>query len=823
MSASLQAAFDGLRVADLSSRLSAAFAGRLFGDYGADVVLAEPTPGHPLRAEPPFLGGRPGAERSVLHAYANWNKRSFRPADRRELADLIGWADLLITSDSPVNVDLSSLRTDVVHLSITAHGLEGALSRVRGNNLSASARSGWAYINAYADEPPLQMPSRQAGYVGGLAGFAAAGAALWRRGAESEAELVDVSELEALAITCHPWGIAGIYEARPYSHGPAGGRQRGEPGPLFQARDGKINFGFGDWHNWPQAMALLNLPEQGVREDLIPHGGRYGRDLSEVLAGATRELPQIDRWPLFHALAQLRCISGCLQSIDQLLENDQLKARSFFVGAALENHSVRTSGAPGLIDPPIWSLRRPAPRLGDHDAEVRREIRQAASPEPPPALPRSGGSAGPLDGVRVLTFTQAWSGTMATQLLAMLGADVVQIEALQRPDIWRTVRPAVPRAVADDRRRQHPLNTQGLFNAVNLNKRGITLNLNEAAGRELFWQLAPRFEIIAENFRPGVLEQWGITLETLSAVNRSVILASISGYGATGPYSSYPANGATTEPMSGFSSLHGYEGDDGMNSAGLYPDPISGYTLAGAMIAALHRRERIKGPQRLDISMIEATTIVCGDAVTEYEATGRVPRPLGNRDRRHAPHNIYPTQGGGWLAIAVESDADWRALAAAIGRPDLVNNPNYAAAESRKAREDELDEQLAAWTQKRSAADAEAILLRAGLIAARVASYGDLYGEPQDDRPSGLREGFVQLVEHPEVGPSRLAGAPWRLSGPVDAELRPSPCLGEHSQQVLAGELGISTTQYAALAAARISGTLNDRSAVDERNFDGST
>lgn len=807
----MQTAFAGLRVVDLSDRLSGAYAARLFADYGADVALVEPPGGHPLRAEPPFLDDRPGAERSALHAYANWNKRSLCAADEAEIVDALRWADLAITSQSPEVIDLGALRGDAVHLSVTPHGLEGDLAAARGNNLTASARCGWAYINAYQDEPPLQLPSRQAGYVGGLAGFVAAAAALRRRGASAEAELVDVSELEALAITCMPWAVGDIYYARGDSRGPMGGRQRGEPGPLYRARDGQINLGFGDWHNWPQAMALLNLPDQGAREDLIPHGGRYTRDMSAVRAGATRELPAIERWPLFHALARLRCISGCLQSVDELVENEQLAERGFVAQTSIAGRAVRAPGAPGRIEPPIWSAPRPAPRLGEHSEALRREFREASAPPATTAAPRGGGSAGPLDGVRVLAFTQAWSGTLATQLLSLLGADVVQIEALRRPDIWRTVGGRVPPGVHDERRTQHPLNTQGLFNAVNLNKKGITLDLNSEAGRELFWRLVPRFDVVAENFRPGVLDGWGITLETLSEVNSQVILATISGYGVTGPYAPYPANGATTEPMSGFSSIHGYEGDEGMNSGGLYPDPVSGYTMAGAVLAALHRRERVDGPQRIDLSMIESTAAVCGDAIVELDATGRVPRPLGNRDRRHAPHNIYAAADGEFVAIAAESDADWRAIAGLLGRAELGADPRFADAASRKANEDALDAIITDWTQERDAGEIERLFTEAGLIAARVASFYQVYDEPE---ARFAASGFLQLVDHPEVGPSWLAGGPWRLSGPLDTTLRPSPCLGEHTQEVLAEELGVTAEEYEALVAAGVSGTLDEAVAL---------
>ena len=182
-------AFNGIRVVDLSDRLSGAFAARLFGDFGADVILAEPPEGHPLRFEPPFLDNRPGIERSAAHAYANWNKRSIIVDGTDALDALIETADVVITTreslaETPLPDSLARLPADAVHLSITPHGLEDPLSGRAGNNLTASARVGWSYINGFRDEPPLQMPLNQAGIVGGVTGFITAAAALRRRNAQ---------------------------------------------------------------------------------------------------------------------------------------------------------------------------------------------------------------------------------------------------------------------------------------------------------------------------------------------------------------------------------------------------------------------------------------------------------------------------------------------------------------------------------------------------------------------------------------------------------------------------------------------------------------
>jgi crotonobetainyl-CoA:carnitine CoA-transferase CaiB-like acyl-CoA transferase len=412
--------------------------------------------------------------------------------------------------------------------------------------------------------------------------------------------------------------------------------------------------------------------------------------------------------------------------------------------------------------------------------------------------------SGPLSGVRALVFTMAWSGTFGTELLGMLGADVVQIEARNRPDSWRgAFQGAVPRAVQNPERRQDPWNTSGLYNSVNLNKRAITLDLSRPRGLELFKRLVPAFDLVAENFTPRVLANLGIGYEVLSSIKPDIILASLSAYGATGPYRNLPGIGGTIEPMSGLSSLLGYEGGQPQNSGAMYPDPISGYYFALAIIMALRHRNLTGKGQQIDLGMMEAVATFGGDALLQYTAGLGVRRRTGNRHMRIAPHGIYEARDGHWLTVSAADEAAWCRLARHIGRPELIDDPRFASMAARKANEQELDRILGDWVRTQDAEAAAVALRGRGISAAPV------HDKLEIQHDEHLRErGFIVDIEHPEAGRWPQVGIPWRLSRTTAEITRPSPRLGQHSREVLAEFLCVSEAEYDDLVAEGVTGDM---------------
>ena len=798
--------FEGLTVVDLSTRFSGAFAARLFGDFGADVILAEPPEGHPCRSEPPFSNTTNQTESSVVHAFVNWNKKSVVVSTEQERDELIRAADVVVTTSFDLDYLSeieSTLPNDAIHLCVTAYGLHGPLQGKEGNNLTLSSHCGWASINGFRDEPPLAMPRNQNGIVGGVMGYIAAASALRCRDSQSAPERVDVSELEAYALTVHPWGVAGVYHGRTANRGPGGGRLRGSPGPLWNLADGRMNLGLADFHNWTEAMNVCGLPEQGARPELIPDIGRHSQDLRDVVHGLAESLPKLKRWPVFHALAELRCVIGVVQDIGDLVENEHLLARDYFAETKIVDQKVRVAGAPAKLHPSPWAVHTPAPKLGEHSLK---DVSRSRTGDRRPKTYRSF-KEGPLTGVRVLSFGQAWSGTFGTELLALLGADVVQIASVKHPDAFRRISNAVPAGVRDETRPQHVPNTQGHYNSVNLHKREIDLDLTHPKGQEILWRLIPKFDMLIDNFRPTVLPRWGVTLERLHAAKPGMIWASISGYGESGPYSHYPANGATTEPMAGLASVHGYDGDLGMNTGGLYPDPISGYFLVATIMAALEHRDRTGEPQRVDLSMLEAVSSVIGDAVIEYDACRKIPSPGGNRHLAHTPHNMYKAAADDWLSLAVETDEMWSALVQLVGDNRLAD-PTLHDEAVRKARESEIDEVLSEWVSVKDAEELATELRDVGICASRVVPLIELYSKPDQALQDA---GFIQQIKHPEAGSNWMPGRPFRFSSLGTPQIRPAPCVGQHSQEVFQDELGMDATTYKALVDEELTGTLEER------------
>jgi crotonobetainyl-CoA:carnitine CoA-transferase CaiB-like acyl-CoA transferase len=403
-----------------------------------------------------------------------------------------------------------------------------------------------------------------------------------------------------------------------------------------------------------------------------------------------------------------------------------------------------------------------------------------------------------LTGTRVLDLTHAWAGPFATQLLADYGAEVIKIEACNRPDMLRfsTWSPAEARPEA--------YNRGGWFQYLGRNKLGLTLDLKHPRGRALFKRLAAQSDVVIENFSARVMGSLGLEYESLRALNPRLIMVSMPGFGSTGPYKDFVAFGEMIEPFAGLSELTGYPDRAPLRIAVAYPDPVAGFHAALAVLLALRQRRHTGVGQHLYVPHREPITRMLGEAVLDYTVNGRTPRRTGNRHRAWAPHGCYPCRGEErWIALVARTDAEWGALCDVFADAEWVRDPRFASGLGRWKRAPELDGCIGQSTRHWEAYGLAARLCAAGVPAGVVQTNGDLLS----DAHLRARQAFWEIGHglagtYPYPAPStRLVGTPPQLT-------RPAPNLGEHNAAILQGLLGLSAADIRHLEAEGVIGTV---------------
>jgi crotonobetainyl-CoA:carnitine CoA-transferase CaiB-like acyl-CoA transferase len=440
----------------------------------------------------------------------------------------------------------------------------------------------------------------------------------------------------------------------------------------------------------------------------------------------------------------------------------------------------------------------------------------------------------PLADVRIIDFTNAVAGPTCTHILGDMGADVVKVESptarsakahgvpldivqenLRRytgasddpitvpsPTPRGTDAPGTPLPAPDVPDR--PWNRLTNFNELNRSKRGIVLDVATPEGRDAFLRLAMVCDVVVENFAPRVVGNLGIDYAHVCTVRPDIIYVSMPAFGKSGPYRDRISYGPGIDAMSGLSHLTGYEGGPPMKPGNFYCDQNAGLTAALAVLAALDHRERTGEGQYVETAMIEGELQLIGEALLDAELNGRDHDRRGSRDTSMAPHGVYPCRPGlgsdAWIAIAVETDDQWRALCAVIGRPELAEDARFGDVVSRYRHQEQADAIIAAWTATRDRYDAMRALQAVGVPAGAALTMPDLHADPHV-----RARGVFRTVVHPEQGPIPHTRTAFKLSGyPTAGPRLPAPCFGQDNTAVMRDLLGLSAGQVAALEAAGI-------------------
>jgi crotonobetainyl-CoA:carnitine CoA-transferase CaiB-like acyl-CoA transferase len=400
----------------------------------------------------------------------------------------------------------------------------------------------------------------------------------------------------------------------------------------------------------------------------------------------------------------------------------------------------------------------------------------------------------PLEGVRVLDFTAFLAGPMCTEYLAALGADVIKVESIQRPDPMRF-------SVLLESSVEQWYEQGAIYQSANLNKRSVTLKLSDPRGRDIALRLAATADVVIENFTPRVMEQFGLTFEDLREVKPDIIMMRMPGFGLEGPWRDRPGFAASMEQVSGLAWITGYT--DSLPTIPGVCDPLAGMHSAFAILTALEHRARTGEGQQIEQAMIDLAGNLNIEQVLEHAVYGHLMERLGNRQPGTAHQGVYATvEAEQWVALRVSSDREWEVLRAAIGTPQWSLDPALGTAPGRRAAADRIDAELASWFAGQSQKDALSALRSAGVPAEPVVHSYDV---DLDDQMN-IR-GFWEDVTHPIVGTKRFPAWPIRTVSRTAPWFRGhAPLLGEHNEEVLAS-VGVGGEDLAALRADAVIGT----------------
>jgi benzylsuccinate CoA-transferase BbsF subunit len=396
----------------------------------------------------------------------------------------------------------------------------------------------------------------------------------------------------------------------------------------------------------------------------------------------------------------------------------------------------------------------------------------------------------PLQGVRVLDFTWVWAGPYATMLLAMLGAEVIKVEGPEWLDLGRR---GIVWPLAEPEPLEIPINQGASFNSINMSKLGVTIDLGKAEGVDLAKRLVQISDVVVDNMRAGSMARLGLGYEALREINPGIIVLSSTGRGSQGPERHYAGYATIHCAIGGSAHITGYPEEPPSTTTGDV-DLMNATASAYAIVVALYHRAQTGEGQFIDYSQCEGVTSLIGEVLLDYEMNRRSPGRVGNRDQLMAPHNLYPCWGvDRWVALAVETDEEFAALAQIMGRPELVYDPRFADAASRKQNEDELDSLIEAWTRPRDRDRVVEVLCAAGLAAAPSQNAEELIRDPHLRQ----RGAFVE-VDHPEFGRREFVGAPWKMSD-YEPPVWHAPLFGEHNDHVFRELLGLNDDELAEL------------------------
>ncbi len=784
----------GYTVVELSTGIAGAYCTKLLADGGARVIKVEAPQGDPLRrwsasgsdidGDAALFGFLAGSKHSVV---ADPAEDAAFVNDLLAAADAVVWSRGSAAAESFTPAALRESHPHLVVTAITPFGLDGPWRDRPATEFTLQAWSGGivGLGRGSADRAPVFVGGQVGDYLTGAYASVATLTSRMRQLETGSGELLDLSMLEAhiLGLTYYPVTFFEML-GRPWRDA----RKLTIPG-IARAKDGLVDVGCGTAQQWFDLCAMIGQQDWIDEDSPLSITEMANEKATEIYAWfETQNADDIRELATAFRIPNAPVANGA-----NITELEQFRHRGSFV--ANPRGGFNQPGPPYRVQPAMLVAPQPAPRLGEHTAHYRES-------RPIPAARRAVNVAKclPLNGIRILDLTTFWAGPSCTHFLAMLGADVIHVESTRKPDGTRMIA-GIP--VTEDRWWEK----SPIFSALNTNKRGITVDLQTDAGRDLLRRLIATSDVLVENFTPRVLDQIGLDFDALQAIRSDAILLRMPGFGLDGPWRDNPAFAYVIEAASGVSWLTGYP-DRNPYEPYSVGDPNAGIHATNALLLALEHRRTTGQGAMIEAAMIDASLNIAAEQVIEYSAYGALLQRAGNRGPAAAPQNLYLSADidefgrlDSWVAIAVADDDQWAGLRAALDEPDWARDTALTTADGRRAHHDLVDEQLAAWCETRSSDEIVRCLWDAGVPVAKV-----MQPHRQTEIPQLHFRHFFENVGHPINDTTPHSTVPVRFSaGPDHFHRTPAPLLGQHNHELLT-EIGLSAGEIAELEAEGVIG-----------------
>jgi crotonobetainyl-CoA:carnitine CoA-transferase CaiB-like acyl-CoA transferase len=391
-------------------------------------------------------------------------------------------------------------------------------------------------------------------------------------------------------------------------------------------------------------------------------------------------------------------------------------------------------------------------------------------------------AAGPLAGVRVLELGSMYAAPTCGRMLRDFGADVIKVE---------------DPASGDYARQWTPMKNGQSFGFARLNsgKRSVAIDLRTDSGRDLVRRLAAQSDVVIENFRPGRMDAWGLGYAALAAENPGIVVTSVSGFGHTGPYTEKPGFGTVAETGSGFAYINGWPETPPTSPPFGFADSIAGISAAMGTAMALFRRERTGQGDHVDVALYEPLMFIVGDMIMNYTGTGFVQGRVGNGTGSASPRGVYQAADGKWLSIAASNQVIAKRLFAAMGQPELIENPRYATNEVRMRHNEELQALVTGWVAERPRDEILKILDANEVVCSQVNDASDIVEDPHFQHRT-----LVELTGSEALGRVLVPGPVLHVEGYEVERYEGVPAVGQHTRDVLGGLLSLGEADLTALA-----------------------